>query len=346
MKIIIHAVNIHVGGGRELLSALLNEINEEVFLSVDKRMPLPKNLKGNINVKCIKSSIFQRLLAELWLFNNVKKDDFVLCFGNLPPLFTLSGYTVVFLQNRFLVENISLTGFPLSIRLRLLLERIWVHRKLTTVDKFIVQTPSMKRLLETKLKKLLPIQILPYIAEPRGYTRGLINADRTVEKNYDFVYVASGEPHKNHRCLILAWCLLAKEGIYPSLCLTLDEDRFFNLCSFISDMRKCYCVNIVNLGVQAHSEVLSLYDKSSAAIYPSKYESFGLPLVEARQAGLPVLAAELDFVRDVLDPEQVFDPNSYISIARAVKRFMGVDEAPLPLSNASHFWASLLNKDV
>jgi hypothetical protein len=67
-------------------------------------------------------------------------------------------------------------------------------------------------------------------------------------------------------------------------------------------------------------------------------------LIEARQANLPVLASELDFVRDVLDPEQTFDPESSISIARAVKRFMGVNEQPLPLLDAARFLASVLAK--
>jgi hypothetical protein len=39
-----------------------------------------------------------------------------------------------------------------------------------------------------------------------------------------------------------------------------------------------------------------------------------------------VIAAELDVVRDILDPAQTFDPLSPISMARAVMRFMRVEE--------------------
>jgi glycosyltransferase involved in cell wall biosynthesis len=73
-------------------------------------------------------------------------------------------------------------------------------------------------------------------------------------------------------------------------------------------------------------------------------ESFGLPLIEARQAGLPILASELDYVRDVVDPEQTFDPDSPMSIARAVKRFLGVEVTPIPLLSASQFLESVFNK--
>jgi len=96
-------------------------------------------------------------------------------------------------------------------------------------------------------------------------------------------------------------------------------------------------LRIENQGNLPHQGVKRLYRETQALIYPSSFESLGLPLIEARQAGLPVLAPELDYVRDVLDPEQTFDPHSPTSIARAVKRFLGIEENPLPLQNAREF---------
>jgi glycosyltransferase involved in cell wall biosynthesis len=159
-----------------------------------------------------------------------------------------------------------------------------------------------------------------------------------------FVYVASGEPHKNHRPLIEAWCLLAKEGLFPSLCLTLDETRFARLYKDIDELRQRYDLKVTNAAELSHKDVLALYKKADALIYPSTFESFGLPLIEARQAGLPVLAAELDYVRDVIDPEQTFDPESPISIARAVKRFIKSDEPALPLLDAKKFLEQVVGK--
>ena len=62
------------------------------------------------------------------------------------------------------------------------------------------------------------------------------------------------------------------------------------------------------------------------------------------ESGLPVLASELDYYRDVLDPDQSFDPNSNISVARAVKRFLGIAEEPLPLQDAAGFVDYILRK--
>lgn len=345
-KLFIHASNVHQGGGRSLLDALMRAVNRELVLSVDERMPLSNELKENIQVKRVAPSVLQRLFAEKWLAQAVLKDDTVLCFGNLPPLFRLRGRTVVFVQNRYLIENVPLNGFPLKDRIRLTIERLWLANRLMNVDKFVVQTHTMKRFLDVKTGGTVPVSVLPFVAVPSGYARSFISSNNHIGKDFDFVYVATGEPHKNHHRLIEAWCLLAKEGQFPSLCLTLDEVRFVDLCSLIGEMRQRYGVKVTNVGALSHPDVLDLYKKSGAAIYPSKFESFGLPLIEARQAGLPVLASELDYVHDVLDPEQVFDPDSSISIARAVKRFMGIIEQPLALLDASQFLACVFRKDL
>ncbi|MHB1620735.1 MAG: glycosyltransferase [Sulfuricella sp.] len=336
-KLIIQATNIHQGGGRSLLDALLKVLTGEVVLSVDERMPLPTDMAKNVQVKRVKPSVAQRIAAEKWLVKAAEKEDVVLCFGNLPPLFKLRGHAVVFLQNRYLIEDIPLNGFPLNVRLRLAVERLWLSKRLMNVDEFVVQTPTMKRLLENKVEGKVPVRVLPFVAEPGGYARSLPQLNGYKDAVFDFVYVASGEPHKNHQRLIEAWCLLAEEGQYPSLCLTLDEIRFAGLCRLVEEMQQRYGVKVSNVGGLSHQDVLALYTKAGAAIYPSTFESFGLPLIEARQANLPVLASELDYVRDVLDPEQTFDPDSPISIARAVKRFMGIEEQPLPLLDAKSF---------
>lgn len=335
---------MHQGGGRSLLEALLKAVDRETTLLVDERMLMPDELAKSIQIKLVKPSVVQRLLAEKWLVDTVEKEDVVLCFGNLPPLFKLRGHTMVFLQNRYLIEDIPLNGFPLKIRLRLEVERLWLSKRLMNVDEFVVQTPTMKRLLESKVQGKVPVRVLPFVAEPCGYERNQPLKEHK-DTDYDFVYVASGEPHKNHQRLLEAWSLLASEGLFPSLCLTLDKARFEGLCSLIVDMRQRYGMKVSNVGVLPHHDVLELCGKSGAVIYPSKFESFGLPLIEARQAGLSVLASELDFVRDVLDPEQSFDPDSPLSIARAVKRFMGVDEQPLPLLDAAQFVASVFKRD-
>ncbi len=345
-RLFIHATNVHQGGGRALLDPLLTALScsSETILLLDSRMPVPNGMPSNIQIRRVQPSVIKRFKAEQWLGDNVRAGDVVLCFGNLPPLFKLKGRAVVFLQNRYLIDDVQLNGFPLRVRLRLVMERLWLSIRMKNVDEFVVQTPSMKRLLEKKFAGKIPVRMLPFMLELSGYARSVSKAVQQENCDFDFVYVASGEPHKNHKRLLEAWCLLAAEGVYPSLCLTLDETRFATLCQEIAVRSQLHGLKVTNAGELSHQDVLSLYKKACAAIYPSDFESFGLPLIEARQAGLPVLASELDYVRDVLDPEQTFDPESPVSIARAVKRFMGREEPALPIMDASQFMACVFEK--
>lgn len=342
-KWIIHATNVHQGGGRSLLEAILGTLASGVIrvLLVDSRMPLPEVIEQKVEIRRVNPSIMQRFLAERWLVNNVAPEDHVLCFGNLPPLFKLRGRVTVFVQNRYLIDDVKLGGFSFKTKMRLAVERLWLSSKMGNADEFIVQTPSMKSLLETLTKGRVPIRVLPFTANDEGYARKMRQPERQKDSEFDFIYVASGEPHKNHRQLVEAWCLLAKAGIFPSLKLTLDVVRFAELYDWISRKIVQYQLNVENLGSLPHEQIKRLYGRAGALIYPSTFESFGLPLIEARQAGLPILASELDYVRDVVDPEQTFDPQSAVSIARAVKRFLELEETVLPLHDAAGFMQQL-----
>jgi glycosyltransferase involved in cell wall biosynthesis len=163
-------------------------------------------------------------------------------------------------------------------------------------------------------------------------------------RKYDFIYIATGEEHKNHLTLINAWCTLAKDSIFPTLGLTLNEDSSSKLIIYLDGCIKKYGLKISNLGYLGRQDVDELMEESSALIYPSKLESFGLPLIEASNAGLPILAPELDFVRDIINPIETFDPDSSISIARAVKRFLGLPSADHQSLTPSQFLDNLSRK--
>jgi glycosyltransferase involved in cell wall biosynthesis len=339
MNLVINAGNVHVGGGSELLSALLENLNGDFqgCLILDERFHFSVKIPDQIALHKIRPKIWSRLKNEWCLRGSTGIGDSVLCFGNLPPLFRLRGKVFLFLQNRYLVEPKSLKGFPVSQRLRIMLERLWFGWGKRNVTHFIVQTPSMRRAVEQNLHK--PSSVLPFSKDPKRYIRVMEASRGKAKSSHGFLYVASGEPHKNHRNLIEAWILLAGEGIRPRLCLTVDRERFSDLCGWIQNKAKDIGLDVTNVGSLSAQDLEGIYREALALIYPSDFESLGLPLIEARCAGLPVLAAERDYVRDVVDPEETFDPGSPVSIARAVKRFLEIPEEPLPLMHARE-WLS------
>lgn len=337
-------MNVHQGGGRALLLPLLESIPLDfpVVALLDQRMALPDSLPTNLSVRRVAPTLLARWQAERWLKQMVSEHDAVLCVGNLPPLNALKGHVLVFVQNRFLIEQVSLRTFSIKTRLRLLMERYWLWSFARYATVFIVQTPSMRTLLAATLGIAeSAVLVWPFAAAKPVHNykfahAKLINPAPTGWK-FDFIYPASGDPHKNHRRLIEAWLILARDGLFPSLCITLDTAKYPVLWTWVDEQTKRSGLNITNLGFLPHEELLMQYHQAKALIYPSLLESFGLPLMEAEEAGLAVVAAELDYVRDILNPVQVFDPLSPLSIARAVRRFLGRPGSELALLTAKEF---------
>jgi glycosyltransferase involved in cell wall biosynthesis len=332
--IIIHAPNVHLGGGLSLLQALLSASKFSFkWVQLDQRAKEKFQLPVNTARHYVNHSALSRLCAEWRLRRHTKANDVVLCFHGLPPLFPLRGRVIVLLQNRILVNQSTITGYRLRTKIRLLLER-WILRTFSLhADKFIVQTPSMARDTKKTLRNEIDIVVLPFAAKTSFESN-------IQQKSFDFIYVADEAAHKNHATLLEAWCLLADAGMKPSLVLTVPAEA--GLADEIEAFKKKNRLNINNLGRLQASEIHRLYRSSSALIFPSTTESLGLPLIEAAQHGLPILASELDYVRDVVNPVQTFDPRSPVSIARAVKRFLGKPESALRIRKPEDFWAEVL----
>jgi glycosyltransferase involved in cell wall biosynthesis len=151
--------------------------------------------------------------------------------------------------------------------------------------------------------------------------------DKVSKSNGSFICVSSGDVHKNLDKLILAWVVLAQQGLYPKLFLTFHSAAYPKLSMMLDTHVEKYGLLIDNLGEIDASYINTIYQNGATLIFPSLTESLGLPLIEARDSGVDVIASELDYVRDVIEPVQTFDPNSSISIARAVKRYLGISDS-------------------
>lgn len=338
-RLLLYAPNVHTGGGFVLLQALLSAWPADRPLTawLDERARVRLSMPADQQVQWVRASIPSRLRAELGLRRKARSQDRVLCFHGLPPLLPSAAKLAVLLQNRLYLGAGSLSGFAWRTRVRLHLERgigRWLRHR---VDSYWVQTPSMAMALRTWFGEGQPeVHVKPFAAP-------IESPPRRGELDWDFVYVADGEAHKNHRRLIEAWILLAEQGVRPSLALTLQE-RDAALSEWIESQVQAHGLRVRNLGRLSHAEVAALYAKAGALVFPSLLESLGLPLLEAGAAGLPILAGELDYVRDVCTPVQSFDPGSAVSMARAVRRFLGQAEAPLVPGSAAEFLQAVMGE--
>ena len=81
--------------------------------------------------------------------------------------------------------------------------------------------------------------------------------------------------------------------------------------------------NIHFLGRVTDEELVRLYNQAACFIFPSLYEGFGLPPIEAMSCGCPVLVSDIPVLREVCgDAATYFDPYNPYDIRKAIKQFL------------------------
>lgn len=330
-SLIIFALGVHTGGGLALLKALADSWPQDrkCFAFLDARAAPSLGPPHTWSVIWCERTLKGTLAAEMELARLAAPETAIFCFSSLPPMFARSRDITVYVHNAYLVGLGPRVRGRLGIRL--LLERMVFRLGMKRVTRFWVQTSSIARgvkaTVNAAIGKCPPIEIMPFCDEP-------VSAGPKDGARFDFVYVADGAPHKNHLRLFESWSLLAECGCFPTLAITLGP-RDSGVAAVAEALAVTAGTKIVNLGHLSRERVMDLYAQAGALVFPSTAETFGLPLVEAGRMGLPIVASERDYVRDVCMPVQTFDPESAISISRAIKRQMKwADPLPALLSAA------------
>jgi glycosyltransferase involved in cell wall biosynthesis len=132
-----------------------------------------------------------------------------------------------------------------------------------------------------------------------------------------FFYPAATWPHKNHEAIFRALDLLKREqGTAPHVYFTGSSTEHRQKLDQLARERGVF-EQVHFLGFLAPEELQIVYRTATAMVYPSKFEGFGLPLLEAFQAGLPVLSSNASVLPEIAqDGALYFDPNSPEELAQ------------------------------
>lgn len=135
------------------------------------------------------------------------------------------------------------------------------------------------------------------------------------ERERFLLYPARPWPHKNHARLLQAFALLRHER--PELRLVLTGGRHKGGPA---------PTGVEVRGLVSAEELASLYRRAACLVFPSLYEGFGQPPLEAMASGCPVAASNIPAVAEACgEAAALFDPNNVEDIAAVVA---GVLDAP------------------
>ena len=318
--VLIDGLFINKGGGAVLLQYLVEKLmahpsKKNYFFLLDPRFERPASLTGNYEV--IPNKISDRIK---FYKRNKGKYTRVFCFANTPPPVKMGVPVYTYFHNQKLLEA-PRQKFKKSFW-RLYLKYLFVKLYNRNTGYYIVQTPHMvKEMMGLKLKDIAHCLTIPfYDAEKYSGTHTPFS-DRPAD---EFAFVSTPSPQKNYPTLLDAWELLQEQGHTPALHITID-DTAPHLLERITIMK--------NKGIRIFNyryiDPRELYFKYRYLICPSVMESFGLPLIEATESGMKVLAPDLPYVYDVIKPSSTFDPFSKASIASAVTNALST-QLPFP----------------
>jgi len=126
----------------------------------------------------------------------------------------------------------------------------------------------------------------------------------------DFVlYPARGWPHKNHARLVEAMHLVRQRE--PGLRLVLTGGGLDTLGGLPAWVER--------RGLVSRADLLELYRRAACLVFPSRYEGFGLPPLEAMASGCPVAAATAGSLPEIVGDAAVsFDPDDTGAMASAI----------------------------
>jgi len=130
------------------------------------------------------------------------------------------------------------------------------------------------------------------------------------------LYVGSSEKRKNLVTLVMAYMTLARRRRLPPLVLAGPGSDWAQAGSRVGPQ-------IVATGYLDKPDVRALMAASSMLVLPSLEEGFGLPVVEAMAAGLPVVCSSGSALAEVAgDAACLVDPHDVNGLARAAERLL------------------------
>jgi len=118
--------------------------------------------------------------------------------------------------------------------------------------------------------------------------------------------VATWEPRKNLGLLIRAFLSLKERGKLPGCKLVLVGGKGWkdeNLRALLTGGREA---DLMPLGYVEDADLPALYTASEAFVFPSIYEGFGMPALEARACGTRVVCSDLPEIREAAGPGAIY----------------------------------------
>lgn len=345
MRIAISMLNFrpgHIGGTetylREVISQLPNVAgNDEIVLIADRDLA-PQLQDTGVDVAVVdagaKEIVCQRLLeaAAGYRARHIEK-----AFKALSPDVALFPQQVIFPKRVACPAILVIHDFyHLELPQHLSTVQRWYrrtiyHKSLFRADRIITVSNYTKRCLLSHY----PSQDEPgrIVTIHHGYrpSHATVAMPQIVNGAPYLFYPAISHPHKNHLQLFRAVARLRDAELFPYR-LVLSGERTGYWKQLQREVRRLNLESVVvHTGFLRFDQVQCLYRDAAAVVFPSSYEGFGIPVLEAAAAGKRVITSRLDIFRELGVPDRFridFDDAEALHRAIVCEHAAGLERPP------------------
>ncbi len=296
-----------------------------------------------------KRSWILRLYYEYWYFRRLSKELKPLLWLSLHDTSprVVSGRQAVYCHNPVPFYKISLSEILWDPQFALFSWFYrWVYRfNIHANDVVIVQQDWLRErfIRDFKLQTVL-------VAHPEVQGIQELNP-QTIDQSsvFRFIYPALPRIFKNHELLCRAAEYLIANGITQfEVILTFDGSESRYSKSLVNRFQSITQLKFV--GAISRERVFDFYRTSDCLIFPSKLETWGLPLSEFKSSEKPILASSLEYARETIGSYGVasfFDPDDVLGLATLMRSVIdgkftpATTTAQAPQSPYTNTWEGL-----
>jgi len=194
------------------------------------------------------------------------------------------------------------------------------------------------------------IFVTPLASQYNANFLSSLDLDKEVDNiNYDFskpylLFVSTIEPRKNINAIISAFNFL-KQKYKVEHQLVLIGKKGWNYEPIFTAIQNSPCKDeIHHLDYLSNELVALFYSKADVFLYPSHYEGFGLPVLEAMTLGSPVITSNISSIPEVTGNAAILiDPNDHMQLAEAMLQVISDSQLRQNLINKGKIRADLFS---
>jgi glycosyltransferase involved in cell wall biosynthesis len=327
---VISAVNFVEGGPltvlRDCVSATLSALPDEweIVVLVHDRALIQDNTRLVVyEFPRAKALWIIRLYYEWYKFNQLSKvikPTFWLSLHDITPIVLAEGQAV-YCHNPAPFTDISLSEAWLEPKILLFnLFYRYLYGWGISRNKFVIVQQNW---LRSRFQKLFGISNV-VVAYPQIVIASQSQDLRERNAGCVFIYPALPRVLKNIEMICEAVRILNTQGITGySVKLTLDgkENRYARWLY----KRYSFLPEISFIGLQNKQQMIELYAQSNCLLFPSRIETWGLPMSEAKSYGMPIIAADLPYAHEAIgsyDRVRFFSAKDIGELAELMKSFI------------------------